>query len=353
MFEKIDKKGKCWTAEKAWAWYDRHPLIIGVNYVPRYAVNTTEMWQDESFDPAVIDQELGWAHANGYNAIRVFLQYLVYESEKEFFLGHFEELLRIAAAHGISVVPVLFDDCAFSNLQPYLGKQNPPRLLVHNSGWTPSPGTAYSENLEKYPMLERYVMAVIGAHRTDDRILMWDLYNECGNNGRGAKSLYLLECAFEWARAAECIQPLTAGYWAMENGSAPPDARFNDMAALERSDIITYHQYSDGENFERLVGALRELGYPIVCTEWMARMFFDSYIEMILPLFEKNRIGSFHWGLVNGKTQTHIPWNWDVTKGEPSIWFHDVLHADGTPYRAEEMALVKRISERNSSNTGG
>ena len=95
MFEKIDKKGKCWTAEKAWAWYDRHPLIIGVNYVPRYAVNTTEMWQDESFDPAVIDQELGWAHANGYNAIRVFLQYLYFWKPLTFYVSGLSKFLSI------------------------------------------------------------------------------------------------------------------------------------------------------------------------------------------------------------------------------------------------------------------
>lgn len=37
-------------------------------------------------------------------------------------------------------MPVLFDDCAFSHKEPYLGKQDYPTKGVHNSGWTPSPG---------------------------------------------------------------------------------------------------------------------------------------------------------------------------------------------------------------------
>lgn len=353
MIGLVEKKGKCWAAEKAWQWYRSRPLIIGVNYVPRCAVNSTEMWQSESFAEKIIDQELGWAQDNGYNAVRVFLQYLVYESEGDRFLQTFDKFLSIAVSHGISVMPVLFDDCAFSNLQPYLGRQNPPQALVHNSGWTPSPGISYSEDPEKYPLLEKYVKAVVGAHKEDERILAWDIYNECGNNNRGAKSLYLLEKGFEWARAEGCKQPLTAGLWAAENGAAVRDAYFNDLKALELSDVITYHQYSDAKNSERLAEELSKLGYPILCTEWLARVFFDSYIETVLPMFERDKIGSFHWGLVNGKTQTHIPWNWDKSRGEPKVWFHDVLRADGTAYKEGEMLLVKQISERNSHNLGG
>lgn len=347
MLSLINKEGKCWSAGKAWQWYKSKPLIIGVNYVPRTAVNTTEMWQHETFDEKTIDQELGWAHDRGYNSVRVFLQYLVFQYEGERFLETFERFLQIAHSHEISVVPILFDDCAFSNLEPYMGKQNEPVYLVHNSGWTPSPGATYSEDASKFPGLESYVKTVIGAHADDDRILMWDIYNESGNSRRGAKSLYLLEKAFEWARTTDCSQPLTACYWATVNGATVNDCVFNDLKALELSDVITYHQYSNSENFHKLYARLESLGYPIICTEWLARVFFDSRVETILPLFEKYRIGSYHWGLVNGKIQTHIPWNWDKSKGEPEVWFHDVLNADGTAYSEEEMLLVKQVAERN------
>lgn len=50
-----------WSMEKAWAWYKGLRPIRGCNYLPRTAVNDTEMWQSETFDPKTIDQELGWA----------------------------------------------------------------------------------------------------------------------------------------------------------------------------------------------------------------------------------------------------------------------------------------------------
>ena len=38
------------------------------------------MWQAESFDPDSIERELQWAAGLGYNSVRVFLQFMVWES---------------------------------------------------------------------------------------------------------------------------------------------------------------------------------------------------------------------------------------------------------------------------------
>ena len=53
--------GTVWSAEKANAWYKEHRWITGANYIPASAINQLEMWQAETFDPAAIDKELGWA----------------------------------------------------------------------------------------------------------------------------------------------------------------------------------------------------------------------------------------------------------------------------------------------------
>ena len=47
-----------WTSERARLWYDALPFLCGVNYLPRTAVNSTEMWQADTFDPATIAEEL-------------------------------------------------------------------------------------------------------------------------------------------------------------------------------------------------------------------------------------------------------------------------------------------------------
>ena len=48
-----------------------------------------------------------------------------------------------------------------------------------------------------------------------------------------------------------------------------------------------------------------------------------------------------------GKTQTYLPWDsWQnpYLGREPSVWFHEVFHTDGTPYRVEEVELIKRMT---------
>ena len=50
---------------------------------------------------------------------------------------------------------------------------------------------------------------------------------------------------------------------------------------------------------------------------------------------------------VDGKSQTRLPWDsWKkpYTMDEPTIWFHEVFRADGTPYRAAETDLIRRLA---------
>ena len=91
-----------WSPQQANDWYARVSPIVGCNYLPRTAVNSTEMWQAESFDPATIDEELGWAAAAGYNSLRIFVQYLVWLHDPDGLLQRMDRLLSIAAGHGIS-----------------------------------------------------------------------------------------------------------------------------------------------------------------------------------------------------------------------------------------------------------
>lgn len=54
-----------------------------------------------------------------------------------------------------------------------------------------------------------------------------------------------------------------------------------------------------------------------------------------------------NWGFVDGKTQTTLPWDsWQrpYTLRPPPVWFHDLLHRDGTPYRAREVEIIKSLS---------
>ena len=75
--------GKPWSKERAWEWYNARPWINGCNYLPSYAGNSTEFWQDDTFNPALIDKELTLAESLGYNSVRILMQYLVWENHPD------------------------------------------------------------------------------------------------------------------------------------------------------------------------------------------------------------------------------------------------------------------------------
>jgi hypothetical protein len=72
-----------------------------------------------------------------------------------------------------------------------------------------------------------------------------------------------------------------------------------------------------------------------------------STIDGVLPLAKKLDVGMVNWGFVLGKTQTDMPWDsWQrpYTLQPPTIWFHDLLHGDGTPYREREVQIIRALS---------
>ncbi len=327
-----------WSKERVRTWYERTGPIVGCNFLPSTAINSTEMWQAESFDQETIDRELGWAHEAGYNSVRVFLQYVVWKDDPKGLVQRMRRFLAIADKHQITVMPVLFCDCAFSGKEPYLGKQDDPNPGKPNGGWVPSPGLKLVVDSTTWPDLKRYVQDVIGQFADDRRVLIWDLYNEPGQSGLGELSMPLSEIVFEWARAAEPSQPLTISAWVVFD--YPMSRRH-----MQLSDVVSFHGYDRPEEFQRKIETCSRYDRPILCTEWLMRQEGNTFAS-ILPVLAHHSIGGYHWGLVAGKTQTWLPWNFKPGDPMPKIWQHDVFHADGEPYDAKEFELLRRYVEQ-------
>ncbi len=325
---------KRWETEKANAWYRSLPWLVGCNFIPSSAINQLEMWQAETFDMATIERELGWAAGLGMNTVRVFLHDLAWEADANGFKARLDRFLGCSAKLGIRTLLVIFDDCWNGN--PRTGKQPEPVPGVHNSGWLQSPGVSAVNDPATWPRLERYVRDVVGTFRQDDRIVMWDLYNEPGNTQQNELTLPLLCKGFEWARAVEPSQPLTSGVWC-ENACLT-------TFQTEASDVITFHNYSDADNLISQIVKLRQYGRPLICTEWLRRGHSD--VATCLPVFHRERVGCCNWGLVSGKTQTIYPWGSTEGSPEPRLWFHDLLKSNGTPFNPEEIRLFKTLMKR-------
>ncbi|MCX2575162.1 cellulase family glycosylhydrolase [Pedobacter sandarakinus] len=332
---KTTEVGKVWSIEKANAWYKKYKWINGADFLPSTAINQLEMWQKDSFDPATIDKELGWAAGIGFNTMRVYLHSLAWKQDPEGFKKRMDQYLSIANKHQIKTIFVFFDDCW--NKQGTIGKQPAPKPGIHNSGWVQDPGDPNSKNAENFPALEKYVKDVMNRFKNDDRILLWDLYNEPGNSGKLTSSLPLLKAIFSWARAVNPSQPISAGLWAWDY------RELNAFQALN-SDVITYHDYEEPQWHQRVIDMLKTHGRPMICTEYMARSR-GSRFENVMPILKKENIGAINWGLVDGKSNTKYAWDTPMADGaEPKEWFHDIFRKDGTAYKPDEVEFIKKIN---------
>ncbi len=343
-----------WSKARAHAWYAQQRWLVGANYVPATAINQLEMWQADTFDPDRIDRELGWAQKMGMNTMRVFLHDLLWKQDPDGFKKRIGEFLDIADKHGIKPMFVLFDSCWDPN--PRLGPQHPPIPGVHNSGWVQGPGTAMTDS-SQYQRLEDYVKDIVGTFAHDKRILAWDIWNEPDNEGGGdygpqePKGKFdlvakLLPQAFEWARSRHPDQPLTSGLWHDDDWSDPGKLNAVERVQIEKSDIITFHSYDWPEGFAARVHQLSVYDRPMISTEYMARGAGSTF-DGVLPLAKKLDVGMINWGFVKGKSQTNLPWDsWQrpYTSAPPTIWFHDVLHRDGTPYRQREVDIIHTLA---------
>ncbi len=334
-----DIASKRWSAERAWQWHTNQAWLCGFNYVPANSISYTEMWMGYAFNPEAMDRELALAQEIGFNCLRAVLSFVVWEAEPEAFKQRFEAFLALCARRGLRVMPCFFDDCVFGPISdPVFGRQ--PEVVAgwYANGWTPSPGHRRVRDPESRAALERYVKDVMTAHRLDPRILCWDLYNEPGNSGLGNASLPLLRDAFRWAREVDPLQPITSGLW----GGSPQVAQ----VLRATSDIITFHNYSPAADLRQQIADLKKLGRPLICTEWLNRPR-DSRVETCLPVFHGEGVGTLHWGLVNGKTQTHLPWGHKPGEPEPEIWQHDLFRPDLTAYDSREFALFRSLIRQN------
>jgi len=329
-------QSKIWTKQQANDWYKKQGWLVGADFLPSTAINQLEMWQAETFDSATIDRELGWAHNIGMNVMRVYLHDLAWQEDPEGFKNRMNRYLAISTKNQIKTLFTIFDDCW--NPDPAIGKQPDPKAGIHNSGWVRSPSKTVHDDTTQWTYLEKYVKDVLTTFRNDDRVLMWDLYNEPGNSSYNETSMPLLKKIFEWAWTVRPSQPLTAATWY--------DNKDFNTFQLANSDVITIHNYNDAENLEKELKEKAKLGRPIVCSEYMARPR-NSRFQTHLPIFKKYNVGAINWGLVSGKSNTIYQWSKPIPDGsEPELWFHDIFRKDGTPYDKKETEFIKAITAK-------
>ncbi|MBT3850778.1 MAG: cellulase family glycosylhydrolase [Gammaproteobacteria bacterium] len=346
-----------WSSEKALDWYSKQGWLVGCNFLPSSSINQIEMFQENTFDITEIRRELSWAKDLGFNTLRVYLHDLLWQ-EKDQFVIRFNKFLDCCKDLEIKPIIVLFDDCHYP--LPQLGSQPLPVKGVHNSGWKQSPGheivreIASLSHSEHAPRLKKFTQEILDLYKTDNRILMWDLYNEPGQFGIGEISYTLLKNVWDWAHEVRPDQPLTS---CLDGSIGDSIITLNK----KQSDVISFHTY-EAEKLEPTIKELSKIGRPLMCTEYMAREYGTTF-EFCLPIFKKYNIACYNWGLVAGRSQTNFSWETilklnelrdkeEFIKGlesliEPEVWFHDILRRDGSAFSNKETSLIKQILQED------
>jgi len=325
-----------WTPEQAQKWYSEQGWLSGCDYIPATAINQIEMWSEDTYDHDQIEKEMGWAEDLGFTTMRVFLSSVVWNNDPEGLKDRMDDFLDICSSHGVKPFFVFFDDC-WDEKSAY-GKQREPVPGKHNSGWVQDPSKALrADTTALFANLEAYVKDIVGHFRNDDRVLMWDLYNEPGNRHYDNESIPLLKNAYKWAREAGNTQPLTTGIWTEH-------LKDLNKIQLELSDVTSYHGYGPAIVHRTANDTLKLLGRPIFCTEYMARKFGGTFQDN-MPVLKELNIAAINWGFVSGKTNTIFAWNDPRPDGkEPELWFHDIIRQDGTPFSQEEIDCIKKVN---------
>ncbi len=328
-----------WPLERAEAYMKPLGVIKGVNFIPSYCVSYIEMWIH--FKEDVIRRELRFAKRFGFNSLRIFVAACEWESHREQVKKNLDTFLGWCSEMGFTVMLTLQPNTYLlpgstltSDEDPFVIDFKPGR---HDGSWIYKDARIFDCDgkwVEDKEGIGRFVTDIVSCFAQDRRVTFWDLYNECHEG-----NVPLQEYVFSLAREVNPMQPLTACW-----------------RALDISDITTFHCYETpgvekldpdrpgihDMNFDGEIARAKEPGRPMLCTECLARTFGNE-MAGFLPVYRKEHIGFYVWGLCAGSAQYQFPWDWPIGSPLPKRWFHCVMYPDGTFYDDSEYELVQKF----------
>ena len=302
-------KRQQWT-EKQWkSWQNKYGVIRGVNcpYNPCNAVSQ--------------EQCIAQAASLGYNSLR----WWPGGQEAADYIRGVEQWAGMAQRYGMTVAPV------FS-----------------------FPGSYFSQSDKAAALskLESVVRTVTRHFRGDDRIVLWDIWNEPDLDSKDTQLMmeWIGKMA-QWMREEGCTQPITSSIiWDSEYENCVNTNMTGNISARENAeaqmDIHNFHDYNCQDNFGQEVDAMvarlqRISARPMICTECMSRTNGSGFARTLVP-FAQQSISFYTWGLAAGIA------NWEVYPGRSTFYnyepmFHNALYTDMEPVDEEEPQWVKNF----------
>ena len=330
--------GQVARAEEVYSANPKPPTdgLVGSNYTPAYAVNQVQFWHD--FRPEVVEKELAAAHQYfGISTLRVYMHNINFDEEKAVFLANLEKFLVLCDKHGIRPGLVFFDDCHRED-GIFLDRPTTPIKGYHNGRWAQCPQKRERdpENLEKF---KPYVEEVVRAHRTDKRVLWWEIFNE---PAAGAEySRRLSAAGYQWAKEVKPIQPVLTCYKG-KDGWTDTDV----------TDIVDAHIYRwDPPAWDRLASTNIKKGtvFTEAGARWYAPRRSNGEPCEVMNWLQRRRASGqstpgvyLCWELMVGNSNCRWYWGTKPDSPEPTVPWCGLMWPDATPVSLAEAEAVRR-----------
>ncbi len=283
---------------------------VGSNYTPAYACNQVQFWHD--FRPDVVERELAAAKKYfGITSLRVYLHNINFDKERETFLSNLETFLKICHQHEIRPGFVFFDDC-HRHEDIFLNKPTEPVKGWHNGRWAacPQDRDRDPDNLEKF---RPYVQEVVQAHRDDERVLWWEIFNE-PRRKEACYSQRLLQAAYGWAKEMKPIQPVISCWDDNETTDIVDAHNYRaDFAGWDRqADLNPDKGCVFTEAGARWFAPRPSNGEPCEVVQWLrSRKAAEKYVPGVYLCWELmvgNSNCRWYWGTAEGTPEPTVPW---------------------------------------------
>lgn len=270
--------------------------IRGFNYSGSWGTSGLDLWLNHNTEVMAREIARGKEYFPGWNVARWWLSHEAFQRDQAGFLANFEAGLQVFAAHGIEVMPVLFNRwrdpvCDFGGVPL---DHIIPGLSVHGDPADFSDPQRRGAPTSIDSLFRDYLEAVVGAHAVDQRIHSWDLCNEPfmgtyvadpGSYIR-AGELRWLTWTREIVLAAGSTQPITVGNYLNSDAIT---------LTAPLSDFISFHPYYVPQ--DKADGPVTP--DPKVGTTAAFESFLDEVVE-IAAHFEKPLVASETvWGAVD------------------------------------------------------
>ena len=296
-----------WTEDQARDWEKKVGVIKGFNQLERPYPGMSQ------------EDVIAKAASLGLNSVR----FWVGGNNVDEQIDNIERVASMASKYGLTISPVL--------------------SIQRSSQFFGNPDKA--QGLKD---AEKAMKAIVTPFKNDDRIILWDIWNEpeFSNKENTLLEMYWIEQMVYWFREVGLSQPITSSIvWDMGD-SADSDSdlgrRRNEVEAM--MDIHNFHDYNCAEKFgedvDVTVKRLQRISdRPLVCTECLTRIN-DSGVQRTLAKFALHHVHFYVWGLFISEANWTVGWGQSAYDPYENI-FHNLLWSDGEPIDHREIDWIK------------